>query len=174
MASIFWTLGASGNWNVAADWSTGTVPGINDDAVLGVTGFAIVENYTVSVTTSIDVDSITISDSGAVLSIANPGAVSVATDVSNAGKVALQNGGSLAVSDDFSNVAGGLIDVDASGAGGSSLNIVGTLTNSGAINVGGTSLTAPSALLTTGGGFDNSGNVSVDGGGTLTVGGTLT
>ena len=174
MANDFWTLGASGNWTVAADWSTGIVPGTNDDAVLGVTGFAIVQNYTVSVTTSIDVDSITISDSGAVLSIANPGVVSVATNISNAGEVALQNGGSLAASGDFSNMVGGLIDVDASGPGGSSLKIVGTLTNSGAINVGGTSLTAPSASLTTGGGLDNSASVSVDGGGTLTIGGTLT
>src|SRR5271163_4021807 len=114
MASIFWTLGASGNWNVAADWSTGTVPGEGDDAVLGVTGFAIVENYTVSVTTSIDVDSITISDTGAVLSIANPGAVSVATNVSNAGTVY----------------------VDTSGSGGSTLTIGGTLTNSNLVQIG--------------------------------------
>jgi len=41
MANVFWNVTTSGNWTTAADWNTDTVPGSGDDAVLGVTGFAI-------------------------------------------------------------------------------------------------------------------------------------
>src|SRR5271165_3113126 len=92
MANVFWSATSGGDWNTPTDWSTGIVPGICDDAVLGITGFAITEFYTVSVTASISVDSITITDVDAMLSVATPGVEAVAADLTNAGDVELQYG----------------------------------------------------------------------------------
>ena len=59
MATINW-IGGNGNWSTAANWSTGTVPGSSDDAVIAAAG-----GYTVSITASTNVGSIAIDDSGA-------------------------------------------------------------------------------------------------------------
>ena len=37
-ATVTWINPAGGNWNVAANWDTGAVPGIDDDAVIDVPG----------------------------------------------------------------------------------------------------------------------------------------
>ena len=57
-------IGASGDWSTASDWSTGTVPGPSDKAVIAAPG-----SYTVSVTTAQTVGSVFLNDPGAVLDI---------------------------------------------------------------------------------------------------------
>ena len=44
MSSISWTSTASGNWNTAADWGGGKVPGAADDATIN-TGTSITVTY---------------------------------------------------------------------------------------------------------------------------------
>jgi autotransporter passenger strand-loop-strand repeat protein len=158
MATIFWTLTFSDNWTVPGDWSTGTVPGAGDDAVLGITGFAIAQVYTVTVNTSIDVNSITISDTGAELLVASPGTMSVATNISNVGNVDVQNGGALTVSGNFTNTSApagsGVVNIDSGGnQGGSTVTIDGTLTNSTTVNIGNGQLSATTTVSV--GAFDN-------------------
>jgi hypothetical protein len=34
LANVFWNVDASGSWDVASNWSTGTVPGAADDVFL--------------------------------------------------------------------------------------------------------------------------------------------
>ena len=63
MANIRWT-GVSGDWSTASDWSTGTVPGPSDRAVIAAPG-----SYTVTVSTSESVGSLLLNDPGAILDI---------------------------------------------------------------------------------------------------------
>jgi hypothetical protein len=34
-ATVFWINPAGGDWSVASNWNTGTLPGANDDVVIG-------------------------------------------------------------------------------------------------------------------------------------------
>ena len=61
--TIRW-IGASGDWSTASDWSTDTVPGPSDRAVIAAAG-----SYTVTVATSESVGSIVLNDPGAILDI---------------------------------------------------------------------------------------------------------
>src|ERR1700719_1518786 len=121
MAIVSWKNPITGNWTVGNDWSNGTGPGPNDDAVIATAG-----NYTVSITTSIDVNSITISDAGATLFVNDPNnTVTVAAGLTNSGA----------------------LDVDtSSGEGGSSLGIGGTLTNLGTTTIGVSNLSASTTV----------------------------
>ena len=47
MAAISWKTPVSGNWNVAADWSTGAVPTSADDVLISAPG-----SYTVTISTN--------------------------------------------------------------------------------------------------------------------------
>ena len=174
MAAVSWKSAVSGNWTTKIDWSTGAVPVSTDDVTIGVAG-----SYTVSVTSAIAADSITLSDASAALVITAPGLTDKVT-------AALSNSGT--------------VYVDTTGSGGSSLTIGGTLTNQGGFYIGSTSLTkatmvtagavnnsglielissttaAPALKVT--GAFGNTATVEVDygyaGGSSLTIGGTLT
>ena len=169
MANVFWSTTTGGDWNTPADWSTGAVPGIGDDAVLGITGFAIIQYYTVSVTASISVDSITITDTGAVLAVVTAGVDAVAADLTNAGDVELQYGGTIGLSSDLTNT--GVFDVDTqtdygdNPSGGSSLTIGGTLTNSASLNIGNGILTGPSTVNAAA--LDNTGAINLTGNGSV-------
>ncbi len=133
MASVSWNNASGGSWSVASNWSpTDTVPGSGDDAFIAIAG-----SYTVSLTATITVASLTISDASAVLQIQDAGG-----DDTVAG--ALDNDGS--------------VGVDAIGAGGSTLTVGGSLTNSNYLQVGNSGMTAAS-LLTVGMTFDNTGGV---------------
>src|ERR1051325_8876545 len=131
MAIISWKDPITGNWTIAVDWSTGTVPGIGDDVTLG-----LANGYTVSITSPITVNSISTNDSNATLSVNEPGQV-----VSISGNL----------------IAGGNVVVDAAtGQGGTTLSIGGTLTSTSQLVIGNTLLSAPtvitaSALFDTGG-----------------------
>src|SRR5271168_4890965 len=169
MANVFWSTTTGGDWNTPTAWSTGAVPGIGDDAVLGITGFAIIQYYTVSVTASISVDSITITDTGAVLSVATQGVDAAAADLTNAGDVELQYGATIGVSSDLTNT--GVFDVDTQTdynddpSGGSSLSIAGTLTNSDALNIGNGLLAGPTTLSLEELDNESGGVINVTGGG---------
>ena len=175
MAAVSWKSAVSGDWTTKADWSTGMVPVSTDDVTIGVAG-----SYTVSVTSAIAANSITLSNSSAILAITAPGFTDTITAA-------------------FSN--SGTVDVDTTGTGGSTLTIGGTLINSAYFYIGSTSLTkattvtagavnnsglielissttaAPTLKVT--GAFGNTATVYVDatgdaGGSSLTIGGTLT
>jgi hypothetical protein len=108
MTTKTWIDG-TGNWNTAADWNTGTVPGPGDDAVIPF--------GSVSLTTPVTVGSISLTTSSATLGIADPG-------------------GTDAVTGGFSN--SGTVGVDFGTSSDTTLTIGGTLTNSGtgSFNIG--------------------------------------
>jgi T5SS/PEP-CTERM-associated repeat protein len=155
MTTIFWNTGNDGIWTTAANWNTGTTPGATDDAVPGITGAYAIQNYTVTLSTPVSVNSITISDYGADLAIVGPGAASVAADVNDSGQIILGNGGSLQVS--------GVVNVgyDAGSTGALSISNGGSFTSQAALTIGDQ------------GGAQGTGDVS-GAGSTLTVEGVLT
>ena len=158
MASIFWNVSTSGDWNVASNWKPETVPGAGDDAVLGVTGFSIVQSYTVTVTASIDVNSITFADADAELLIQGPVSVTVATNVNvNPGVFDVNSSGHLSVTDDFSVASTGSFSVD--GGGGAAIGAA--LTNNGSVNIGDANLSAPTTV--TAASLDNTGAINIAG-----------
>jgi hypothetical protein len=138
MATVTWKSAASGDWSVSTNWDTGSTPATGDDAVISVAGF-----YTVALTTPIIVNSIAIGDTGAVLTIQDPGATdAVSGSVANSGYLGLDN----------------------TGPGGNRLTVGGALTNTNTLQVGNGGMTAGS-LLTIGGGLTSTGaTVSVTGG----------
>ena len=110
MSTITWG-GNSADWADDDDWQGGAAPGAADTAAISVSGF-----YTVSLTTSITVAAITISDNDATLSVSDTGGVdSVTGALDDAGDIYIDNGGS----------------------GGSTLAIGGVLTDSNYVQVGG-------------------------------------
>src|SRR5205814_715074 len=133
MATKTWIDG-TGNWNTAADWNTGTVPGPGDDAVIPF--------GSVSLHTPVAVGSISLTTSSATLGIVDPGTDTVTGDFSNSGTVGVDYGTS---SD-------------------TTLTIGGTLTNSGtgSFNIGYSQLTA--ASMVTAAGLSNSGTINLVGG----------
>ena len=155
MAIINWN-GGNGNWSTAVDWSTDTVPGSSDAAVIAASG-----GYTVSITASISVGSIAINDTGATLADLGSGVtVSVAATLTNAGQLQLLSGAALTTTGGLTN-SGSLL-LDNGGSGGSSLAIGGTLTNSNFMQVGNNNL----ASTATAQGLNNTGRIDVDGGST--------
>ena len=62
--TIHWINGNGGNWTTAADWSTGTVPGAADTAVIDAAG-----NYEVLINSAVTVTEIDINDTGALLAV---------------------------------------------------------------------------------------------------------
>jgi hypothetical protein len=138
MTTKTWIDG-SGNWNTAADWTTGSVPGPGDDAVI--------PSGAVSLTTPVTVGSISLTTSAAAFAIANPGG----TDTVTGG---LSNNGTVNI-DPYDG---------SSGAGGSSLSIGGTLTNTstGIFNIGYASNTLDSNV--TAAGLSNAGTINLFGG----------
>ena len=133
MTTKTWIDG-TGNWNTAADWNTGTVPGPGDDAVIPF--------GSVSLTTPVTVGSISLTTSSATLGIADPG-------------------GTDAVTGGFSN--SGTVGVDFGTSSDTTLTIGGTLTNSGtgSFNIGYSQLTA--ASMVTAAGLSNAGTLNLTG-----------
>ncbi len=60
MAAIFWNPG-SGNWSVASNWSSNTVPNGNDDVTINAAG-----TYTVTVNGGEEANSLTFSAPNAI------------------------------------------------------------------------------------------------------------
>jgi hypothetical protein len=121
MSAVNWKNPVNGNWTVAADWSTGTVPGATDDATLGLTN-----GYTVSITSPITVGSIAVSNAAATLSVNDPSQIAtVAGDLLDGGALVVDNSG---------------------GEGGTNLSIGGTLGSSDFVDIGNGSLSAPTLV----------------------------
>jgi len=103
MTTATWTDG-NADWNTAAAWSTGTVPGAGEDAVIPF--------GTVQLTTPITVQSISLSAS-ATLQIADPdGTESVTVDFTNRGTVSIAGGSRVTVDGVATNF--GILSVDGS------------------------------------------------------------
>ncbi len=144
MAAIGWKSAVSGSWTLGSNWDSGAVPAGGDDVTIGIAG-----TYTVTLTASISVNSITLSDPKATLSIANSGGTeTIAGTVSNAGTL---------------NVDGSF------GDGGSSLVIGSTLSNSGVVNIGNTGLGASTTTTVTASGLANTGTINLTGDTTTTT-----
>src|SRR5271165_6298366 len=59
LSTVDWISPTSGSWDVASNWSTGTIPGPGDDVVINVTG----ASPTVTISSNVEsVNSITASD----------------------------------------------------------------------------------------------------------------
>ena len=87
MATVHWS-GMSGDWSTASDWSTDTVPGPSDRAVIAAAG-----SYTVTVTTPEDVGSVRLNDPGAILEIQPSGTLAVSGSlVVQSGTLDIQSG----------------------------------------------------------------------------------
>ena len=80
MALIKWKAAVNGDWSTAADWSTGTVPTIADDAAINLVG-----NYTVTVTSAQSATSLDFNAAGAAL-------VESATGKLTLGSLKVENG----------------------------------------------------------------------------------
>ncbi len=90
MTAVFWN-GANGNWVTnPTDWSTGNDPAPGDDVTIAAGG-----SYTVSiVSSSVSVNSLTISDPSAVLAIDTIGGnsrVALTGSLSNSGRIEIGN-----------------------------------------------------------------------------------
>ena len=66
MTTIYW-IGTPGDWSTASDWSTDTVPGPSDEAVIAAPG-----SYTVTSSADETVDSLYILDKRATLFVTGP------------------------------------------------------------------------------------------------------
>ncbi|MGO9922159.1 MAG: beta strand repeat-containing protein, partial [Isosphaeraceae bacterium] len=92
LATVQWISTTGGNWDDAANWSTGQVPGTGDDVVIDVSGAT--PTITIDSTTQASVNSVECSDP---LAIAG-GSLSVAASSTISGGLAMTVGGSLTAS----------------------------------------------------------------------------
>jgi hypothetical protein len=134
MATVIWTDG-SANWTTVADWSSGTVPGPSDNVFISNSG-----SYTVSITTTVNVNSVAVSDANAALTLENGAALSLT--------------GGMTV--------GGSLDIDTDGGtSGSTLNVGGDLTNSGTVDIGTGFNRDGGSTVTIAGNLNNSGTLNI-------------
>jgi hypothetical protein len=190
-----WSLGSSGDWSVATDWSTGVVPNngtpsgatYNVDIVDGVSTVTLDMNATISGLTTASGNTLAIADGQTLAvvgpTIANGGSIQVNGGAGNnaildiAGNVTLSGAGTLTLSSAtgggdayIQQASGGLTLTNSStiqGAG-----IIGnnglTLVNSGTIDAN-TKTGVAGITLNGGGGITNTGTLEATAGGTLTV-----
>ncbi|HXV01793.1 MAG TPA: hypothetical protein VG166_14965 [Caulobacteraceae bacterium] len=153
MATIDWISTTGGNWSNAADWYGGVVPGYHDDAVIA----AGTASYTVTITAAEAVNSLTVNNSHATVSIASGGAIGLGSDLNlDAGVVTLGAGGVISGGTIIQN--GGSIAYD--GATLEGVTVEGTLNLRGA----GSSVTiAGAGIVLTGAGGSGPGAISVPG-----------
>jgi hypothetical protein len=149
LATVTWINPAGGDWDTAANWSSGALPGPSDDAVIAVPGIIV----THSSSASDSVSSLTISASDSTLDLSN-GSLSIAATSSISGDLTMEGGtlsaaGTLTVSGSATWTGGtitgggalaaeGGIAISGNGPtlNGSTLNNYGAATCSGSISVG--------------------------------------
>ena len=118
LATVTWINSAGGDWDTPSNWSTGTLPGPSDDAVIAVSGITV----THASSASDSVSSLTIPASDAILAISN-GSLSIASSSSISGNL---------------SISGGTLNVSASlTVGGATTWSSGTITGSGAVTCAG-------------------------------------
>ena len=117
-----WHVAASGSWNTPADWSTGVVPASTDNVCLP----ALASSYTVTLNTSVSVNSITI------------GATSGATNQTLSVASVPGNNPTLTLATASTVDQTGALDLDSAGGGTTELAGAGTVTNAGSLVAEGT------------------------------------
>ncbi len=126
LLSVSWISKTSGNWNVASNWSTDTVPGPGDDVVIDYTG----ASPTVTISSNVEsVNSITADDP----LVISGGGLTVAADSTISGGLSMTGGtlngsGTLTVASAFDWTGG---DLDGAGTT--------TVASGGTLNIGGSS-----------------------------------
>jgi hypothetical protein len=134
-SAVFWE-GSSGDWFDPAHWNTGVIPGAADDTNIDAPG-----SYTVTLTAPATVASLTIAAFSATLDIADPGGIeTIAGGLSNSG----------------------IVEVDASSQGGTTVSIGGALTNDGRFTIGNGTLSVPTTVSAAG--LTDTGTITIEGG----------
>ncbi|MBA3812561.1 MAG: hypothetical protein H0X27_13140, partial [Caulobacteraceae bacterium] len=133
MSKIHWSTAVSADFNIAADWSTGTVPGAADDAILDASGKTA---YTVTASTSETVKSI---QTAATATLSITGGTFNATTGTGTGA----NAGTIVVN------------------GNSALQVAGAVTNRGVISLANTASFANLIVGSGGASLTGAGQVSL-------------
>src|SRR5947209_7021767 len=82
--TVFWALGASGDWSTASDWQSGVAPTSSDDAVIN-------NSNSVTVTGNTTAHSLALNNS----TLTNSGDLTVGTTITLDGSYLRLNGGSV-------------------------------------------------------------------------------
>jgi protocatechuate 3,4-dioxygenase beta subunit len=156
LAAVNWISTQSGNWNIPSNWSTGKVPGANDDVVINVSGASPVVTINSGAQA---VHSLQCSDA---LSITGA-SLTMAANSEIDGTLTLDAGAGLETSRALTLTGS---DIWAGGTLGGTGSV--TLTSNGSIAVSGNT----ASTLTTS--LNNAGTIAISGAGGLNVPGTLT
>lgn len=91
-STVSWAAASNGSWGTAGNWTPMMIPGIADDAVIGLNGF-----YVVSVNSLESAASLSITNSDAFLEINSAHSLSLFGDLANEGTILINpvSGGSL-------------------------------------------------------------------------------
>ena len=99
MPKIHWTHGIDGSFFTAADWSTHTVPGANDDVFIDATG-----TYTVTVSATHTIRTLETASTATLAITAGKFTITNGTGTgTNAGTISVGNGAALAIGGAFNN-----------------------------------------------------------------------
>ena len=137
-ATITWINSGSGNWDTAANWSTGSIPGSSDDAVINTAAAATI---TIQGGDSLAVHSLTTSATDALA--LTGGSLSLAANSSLGGNLTISNGLLFA---------------------GANLTIAGTLTQTGGTLAGPGNVTIAGTFQWFGGSMSGAGTTQANGG----------
>ena len=155
MANYTWTSAVSGDWNTAADWSGGVVPGLGDTAVINVPG-----TYTVTISKPLSVNSLTLNAAGA--TVLDNAAVTLGgvLDVAN-GTFAMAATGAAITGGTIIN-AGGTFNWNAMlSTGATTGGLLSNLTFEGPLNVSGQQAVTVSNVTFTGAGGTGPGVINL-------------
>src|SRR6516162_5886831 len=165
MPIIHWRTGTSGDWSQGSNWIGGVAPGAGDDAFVDASG-----TYTVTISTAISTNSLTLNASGATVTETAAGSLTLAGALNLEAGTFQLNSGTTSV--------GGFTQTGGELAGTGTVTVSGATELSGGIMEGGSAslrqgnLVAQGALTITAAG--NGVGAALDGGWTLTAEGTTT
>ena len=155
--NISWSGANNGNWSIASNWNTGTVPGPLDSVFIGAADNVIFNTGSSSIDQLDTVAGSTVSISGGTLTIANTSNLQGSLSITSG---ALTDNGQMAV--------GTLAQT------GGTLNGSGTLTATGASSFSGGTQSGSGTTFATGGAAFSLTSFGLDGGRTLQLGGSST
>ncbi|MHB8577766.1 MAG: hypothetical protein ACYDCQ_20840, partial [Dehalococcoidia bacterium] len=165
----------SGSWTTAANWDANRVPTSADDVCINLAGA-----YTVALSQSVSIHSLTIGDASATLEVQNSITLTAASDSSNAGTITLVQTGGGCANGTLALTSGTLTSTGTLNFNSCVPVLAASLANSGTVNVGGfdnTTFNKTNGVYTNTGTFTVSTSLSVVGtsptfnqnGGTLTI-----
>ena len=156
MATIQWLTGVSGDWSQGSDWAGGVAPGAGDDAVIDASG-----SYTVTISTAISANSLTLDDAQAVVTETATGSLTLT--------------GALTLTAGTFQAGTGPTTLGALDQSGGTLSGAGTITvTGGASFTGGYDVETGTGTTVLRGSSSITGYVALDGGRVLENQGTLT